>query len=616
MRFKPPLFVRNLVKASSFWQDNRLILRELRHFPKIVTLAFLFPLLAAIFEGFGIGFLLAFLQNLVNPNAEPIRTGVQWFDIYILGTNESNLSQLYRISALILISVWIRAICNYLTWIYMGLARIRLVDRLYRQIFEQLQALNLSFFGQTRVGNLVNTLTSEVGQLQNFIGSFGFLFTKGLVLLVYAAIAVCISWQLTVASVLLFGLMAVGLSTLNRRVRESSFPVSQARGEFTAIASEFINGIRTVQAFATQDYERRRFYRASDEMATTAIRANNQITIVRPLAEAIASTILIGMIVVGMGVFVSSGALEVGALLTFIFLLFRLVPAIQEINGSLAGMSSLQGSVQAIEELLRRDNKPYLTNGYRPFPGLQRAIEFTSMDFGYDHDSLVLQNITLTIPKGQTVALVGASGAGKSTLADLIPRFYDPTQGTICFDGVDLREFDLTSLRKRIAVVSQDTFIFNASVRNNIAYGLEGVSDADVMQAAKLANAVEFIEDLPQGLNTVLGDRGVRLSGGQRQRIAIARALLRDPEILILDEATSALDSVSERLIQASIEKLSVGRTVIAIAHRLSTIANADKVVVMEQGQIVEQGTYQELLALRGKLWNYHQMQHQVSQAS
>jgi len=600
---------KRLIKASGFWQDNRLILQELRHFPRVVLLALLFPSLGAIFEGFGIGFLLAFLQNLVNEGAEPIRTGVTWVDHWLLAVNAPKLEQLYRVSALILLSTWLRAACNYLTAVYMGLARILLVDRLNRKIFEQLQALSLTFFGQTQSGRLINTLTAEVGQLQYFISSFSTLFTRGQVLIVYGVIALTISWQLTLAALLLFSLMAVGLSRFNRKTRELSFPVSQARGEFTAIASEFINGVRTVQAFATQDFERRRFYQASDKIVETSNRANMQVSIVRPLVEAVASTILISMIIAGIGFFVAQGALTTGALLTFVFLLFRLVPAIQEVNGSFAAMVSMQGSVHSIEELLRRDNKPYLKNGHQRFSGLRKAIEFASVDFGYDPDFLVLKNITLSIPKGKTVALVGASGAGKSTLADLIPRFYDPTQGNIYLDGCNLREFDITSLRQQIAVVSQDTFIFNTTVRNNIAYGLESVSDAEVMEAAKLANAVGFIEDLPEGLDTILGDRGVRLSGGQRQRIAIARALLRNPEILILDEATSALDSVSERLIQESIEKLSVGRTVIAIAHRLSTIANADKVVVMEQGQIVEQGTYTELLAQRGKLWNYHQMQ-------
>jgi ABC-type multidrug transport system fused ATPase/permease subunit len=258
---------------------------------------------------------------------------------------------------------------------------------------------------------------------------------------------------------------------------------------------------------------------------------------------------------------------------------------------------------------LRTDNKQYFKNGDIEFIGLKRSIDFVSVDFGYGDSKLVLNNITLTIERGQMTALVGASGAGKTTLADLVARFYDPTAGQVLIDGVDLRQIEINSLRHKLAVVSQDTFIFNASVRNNIAYGTEGATDAAIERAAQLANALQFIQDMPEGFETQLGDRGVRLSGGQRQRLAIARALLRDPDILILDEATSALDSESERLIQGSLEKLSVGRTVIAIAHRLSTIVRADKVVVLEQGCIVEQGGYQELLEQRGHLWKYHQMQ-------
>jgi ABC-type multidrug transport system fused ATPase/permease subunit len=211
---------------------------------------------------------------------------------------------------------------------------------------------------------------------------------------------------------------------------------------------------------------------------------------------------------------------------------------------------------------------------------------------------------------------VGASGAGKTTLADLIMRFYDPIIGEVLIDGVDLRHIEINSLRGKLAMVSQDTFIFNTTVRNNIAYGTNDATEPKIMEAAQLANALEFIQEMPEGFETILGDRGVRLSGGQRQRIAIARALLRNPEILILDEATSALDSVSERLIQDSIEQLTVGRTVIAIAHRLSTIARADQVVVLEQGRIVEQGKYQELLKQRGRLWKYHQMQHESGASS
>ncbi len=603
---------RNLIKATGFWQDNALILRELRYFPVIVALAILFPLLAAIFEGFGVGFLLGFLHNLISPGGAPFKTGFQVFDIWILGINQPEMERLYRVSALILASTWLRACFNYFATVYMNIAQVRLVDRLYKQIFEQLQALSLSFFGSVRSGEIINTLTSEVSQLRQAIGAFSFILTKGSTLVIYAMVAFMISWPLCLMAIVLFSLAAAGLSNLRKRVREASFPASAARGKFTGLASEFVSSIRTVNAFATQDYERQRYYQASSEIVETETTAAQRLAIIRPLTEGLATTILIAMIIVSMTVFVANGVLQVASLLTFLFILFRLVPAIQELNGIVAQIGSFQGSINNIQDLLRRDNKPYLSNGTQSFNGLNQAIEFVGVDFGYDADALVLRDITLTIEKGTTVALVGASGAGKSTLADLIPRFYDPTQGQILFDGVDLKVFDITSVRRRMAIVSQETFIFNATIRANIAYGTENATDDAVYEAARLANALEFIQELLEGFETVLGDRGVRLSGGQRQRVAIARALLKNPEILILDEATSALDSVSERLIQESLEKLSVGRTVIAIAHRLSTIANADKVVVMEQGQIVEQGTYKELLEHRGKLWNYHQMQHEM----
>jgi subfamily B ATP-binding cassette protein MsbA len=318
------------------------------------------------------------------------------------------------------------------------------------------------------------------------------------------------------------------------------------------------------------------------------------------------------MIILALTLFVTNGIMQTASLLTFLFILFRLVPALHEINGSRAAASGLWGSLNNIRELLETKNKPYLQNGHRSFPGLRQAITFKSVDFGYDSQQFVLNDINLTIKQGEMTALVGASGAGKTTLVDLIPRFYDPTRGSILIDGADIREFQINSLRRRFAIVSQDTFIFNTNVRDNIAYGTEGATESDIIEVARLANALEFIQEMPEGFETRLGDRGVRLSGGQRQRIAIARAILRNPEILILDEATSALDSISERLIQASLEKLAEGRTVIAIAHRLSTIIRADKVVVMEQGRVVEEGSYQELLDLRGKLWNYHQMQYEV----
>lgn len=600
--------LQNLFRSSKLWRDNALILQEVKHFRWVAITAVVSSIVAAVFEGFGIGFLLGFLQNLVS-QGEPFSVGVNWFDVYVLGIYESDLNRLYRVSALILLSAGLRAVFNYFSFLYIEISKARLVDQLYKRIFEQLQALSLSFFNQSRSGEILNTLTAEVSQLQMAITSIGFVLTKGTVLIVYMGVALAISWQLCLIAIVLFSLVAIGLSRLNRQVRAASFPVSAARGQFTGRAAELINGIRTIQTFSSQAFERQRYYRASTEVAETAIFAAKQIVVIKPLAEVIATAILIVMIVVGMTFFVAKGILEVAALLTFLFILFRLVPALKELNGDFAQLSSYGGAIQNIQALLSTADKPYLAKGNQHFLGLKETIEFVAVDFGYEPQSLVLENITLTIKKGQTVALVGASGSGKSTLADLMVRLHDPTGGQVLVDGTDIRSFDIHSLRCRMAVVSQDTFIFNATVRENIAYGLPTAKDSDVVLAAQLSNALEFVRALPQGFETKLGDRGVRLSGGQRQRIAIARAILRDPEILILDEATSALDSVSEQLIQRSLEKLSAGRTVITIAHRLSTIVKADKVIVIEAGHVVEQGQYSELIERQGKLWKYHQLQ-------
>ena len=608
--------IRIYLKKSGLWQENYLILREFKHFPRVVVLAFIFTFLAATFEGVGLGFLLSFIHSLTNPNGESIKTGIQWIDIWILGANTSANSRTVRISLLILLSTWMRAAFNYFAIIYIEISQIKLLERLRRQIFEQLQAFSLGYFTKTKSGEILNTITTELERIKTAFGGVAFVITRCLVGVVYLSTLLLLSWQLTLLAVMLFGLLAVGVSTLNVRVREVSFETSAAYGHFTSTAVEFINGIRTIQAFAAQEFERKRFYESSSRVAEVTIKITRLMSAVRPLSESISTAILVSLIILAFNGILIGKSLPVASLLTFFFVLFRLVPTLQDVNGTRVVMSGLQGAAVNVKELLRTDNKDYFPNGHLEFSGLKRAINLVSVDFGYEPQNLVLHDISLTIERGKMTALVGGSGAGKSTLADLIPRFYDPTRGTILIDGVDLKTYEIKSLRQKLAVVSQDTFIFNANVRDNIAYALEGVEEAEILEAARQAYALEFIQQLPEGFDTQLGDRGVRLSGGQRQRLAIARALLRDPEILILDEATSALDSVSERQIQESLEKLSMGRTVIAIAHRLSTITRADQVVVLEQGRIVEQGKYQELLEQRGRLWKYHQMQHESGASS
>jgi subfamily B ATP-binding cassette protein MsbA len=291
-------------------------------------------------------------------------------------------------------------------------------------------------------------------------------------------------------------------------------------------------------------------------------------------------------------------------MVTYLVLLSRLLPYISQLNSARNQLARVSASIDIVYDLLRRDNKGFMQNGALRFQGLQQGIKFKGVSFTYPgSEDQVLANITLNLPKGTTLALVGSSGAGKSTLADLLPRFFDPTQGSIQIDGEDLRHYDIATIRKAMGVVSQDTFLFNNTVRYNIAYGRLEATDEEIISAAKRANAYGFIMQLPQGLDTMIGDRGIMLSGGQRQRLAIARALLQNPEILVLDEATSALDTVSERLVQQALDELSRDRTTLVIAHRLSTVQNADQIAVMDKGRVAELGTHQDLL-IKGGLYS------------
>jgi len=601
--------VKKIVGATHFWQDNHLILREFRHIKQVAILAIAFALIAAFFEGITVGFIASFLQGLTNPGEPPIRTGINWFDSIFLAAEAPPIQRIYRLSALLLIGVWIRACFDYGAAVYAKKSSLKLVDRLRRKIFDQLASFRLSYYATAKPGALISTLRGEVKQVQKAFDLLANTFVFSTKLLAYMFAMLLLSWQLLLTSVVVFGLLSIGLTALTSRVKKASFDIPKANKTFTSSALTFVNGIRTVHAASTQAIETERYYKATEEIYTSQMAVVKLSELVQPIIEGAGATLLVGMVVVSYGLLIATGQLTAAELLTFLFVLIRATPLFSALNATLVGFMATQGSLSAVTDLLRRDDKPYMTDGSRRFTGLKHAIDFESVNFSYASGRPILQDITLSVQQGKTTALVGASGAGKTTLADLIPRFYDPSEGKILVDGLPVKSLSIDSFRQKMAIVSQDTFIFNTTVRENIVYGIEHASEAQVYEAAQMSNAMEFIQALPKGFDTVLGDRGVRLSGGQRQRIAIARALLRNPDILILDEATSALDSVTERLIQESLERLSAGRTVIAIAHRLSTIMNADKIVVLEQGRIVEQGNYQTLLASKGALWKYHKMQ-------
>ena len=483
-----------------------------------------------------------------------------------------------------------------------------MVDNLRKRIFEQLSTQTLGYFSKKSSGELINTLTNEMERIRQIFGGLAFLVTKSLTLAVYSISLFVLSWHLSILSIFLFSFLALGLSILNKYIRERSFEITKANDVFTTRVLEFLDGIRVVHAFCTQQFEQQRYFEASANIVKSWRRVYWISLIVKPLADSISTLILVGIICVAIVV----DLMPISNLLTFFFVLFRLVPMIQDVNGVLAFLNTQAGAVENIKDLLKSQNKAYFKNGHLKFSGIQKAIDIEAVNFGYEPNHLVLKDITLTIEKGKMTALVGASGGGKTTLADLLARFHEPTNGRILLDGLDFQKFEINSLRWKMAIVGQKSFIFNTSIRHNIAYGTPLATEEEIIEAARLANALEFIQKLPQGFDTIIGADGMQLSGGQQQRIAIARALVRNPEILILDEPTSALDAITEQVIQELLDKFTIGRTVIVIAHRLSTVAKADKVVVIEQGKIMEQGSYQDLIQQQGKFWQYYQTQNDI----
>jgi subfamily B ATP-binding cassette protein MsbA len=470
--------------------------------------------------------------------------------------------------------------------------------------------VDLGYFARTKIGDLINQLNVEVNRTTIAIRNLVRIVVVLITILVFLGLLVFTSWQLTLISIVTLGSVTLLNQFIVKRSKALGKELSKISKAYSSRVFEVLSGIRLVKSTANEERE----YQYLDQIIVDRESAefNSQLIFagIGPFNEIINILALILIAILGRVAFSNQLELFSSSLLIYLVILFRMLPYIGQLNSQRSTLANTSASVEVITTLLRRDDKPFMPRGAQPYRPLEKGIHFNQIRFQYPgHEQQVLQGIDLFLPKGKTLALVGSSGAGKSTLADLLPRFYDPTGGSIELDGVDLKTIDLHSYRSNLGIVSQETFLFNASVRDNLIYGRPDATEEELMVAAKQANAYEFIQNLPQGFDTMIGDRGVLLSGGQRQRLAIARALLQDPDILILDEATSALDTVSERLVQNAIDDLSRNRTTLVIAHRLSTIHEADQIAVLDRGKVVELGNHADLLEKRGAYAKLHAMQ-------
>ncbi len=588
---------------------NTLLLKlALRH-PVWVALTIVLGFSGALFNGIStvliVPVILGFLgQDASLKGAPPVLQPI--FAVLSGGSN----ANLLLMMIVILVAIALKNVTTYASTLASNYLSQSLVNEIRQDGLRLLLEVDLDFYAKTKIGDLINRLGGEAGSSANAIRMAIQLLTTAITILVFVALLLAISWQLTIASTALLLFVSVANHYFVVRAKQFGQQLSDSSRDYSIRLLEVLNGMRLVKATGNESREYQRLKDLIRDREQAEFRSQANTALIAPVNEMAGILTVLAIVILGRMFFATQLASLSTVLLTYLLILFRLLPFVSLLNGIRGGFAGTAPSVAVVHDFLRRDNKPFMQQGTQPYLPLQEGIRFDGLSFAYPgHEGLVLDQINLWLPKGTTLALVGSSGAGKSTIADLLPRFYEPIQGRILIDQRDLRELDMRSLRHSMGIVSQDTFLFNDSVRNNIAYACENVTDEQILKAAKRANAYEFIVNLPQGFDTPLGDRGVMLSGGQRQRLAIARALLRDPDILILDEATSALDTVSERLVQQALDELSRDRTTLVIAHRLSTVQKADQIAVLDKGRVVEVGTHESLLQKQGHYAHLYAMQ-------
>ena len=527
-----------------------------------------------------------------------------------LVVGETRLESLKRLCLLVVIVALMKNVFRYFQGYLMAYVVQRLVMGLRNDLYRHFHCLSLSYFHGERTGQLISRVTNDVSLVNAGVAAgFVDMIKNPMLILCYTVILFYFSWRLTLFAAVIFPLAFLVIHRFGAQIQQQSRIAQEKMADITSILQETISGIRVVKAFAMERFEIHKFSQKIGEYFKTVLRMTRIQKLFGPVNETLITIVCVMILWYGGSQVLTSGALEPEYFIAFLVVLFSLIQPVKDLGRT---YGNIQIGLAAAKRIFQVMETPPTIREAEPavdLPGFRDRIHFHDVSFRYDGSDFVLHNINIEVKRNEIVALAGPSGGGKSTLMNLLARFYDPTEGQIEIDGYDVRMVKLDSLRHLMGIVTQETILFNDTIRNNIAYGLKDIPDDRIIEATKAAYAHDFIMSLPQGYESNIGDRGVRLSGGERQRLAIARAILKDPDILIFDEATSALDTESEFLVQQAIENLMANRTTFVIAHRLSTIRHADRIIVIDDGRIVQQGKHEELLQQGGLYRKLYDMQ-------